>query len=62
MWFNQEVFWESGTIDRVIRDTLTAEGYAITEATETAVYLQNLLAELTLAPATLLRTIGGAIP
>ena len=38
--------WRSATVKRVVRSTLAAESYAISETTETAQWLQQVLTEI----------------
>ena len=38
--------WRSATVKRVVRSTLAAESYAVSETTETAQWLQQVLAEI----------------
>ncbi|CAE8719458.1 unnamed protein product [Polarella glacialis] len=43
------VSWHTGTIKRVVRSTLAAEAYAVSEVTEAAQLLRELLAEIRLS-------------
>ena len=40
--------WQSSTIKRVVRSTLGAEAYAVSEATESAIWIAQLLTEFSL--------------
>ena len=51
------VSWKSGTVKRVVRSTLAAEGYAISEAGELTVWLTQCLTELHMPPGTDLKMI-----
>ena len=44
------MWWSSGRVKRVVRSTLAAEGYAVSEAVEHAIYLQRLISEIESAP------------
>ena len=40
------VYWTSSTIKRVVRSTLAAEAYSVSEAVEEAQWLRSVLAEM----------------
>ena len=42
--------WKYGTVKRVVRSTLSAEGYAISEAGEQAEWIKQCLEEIQLEP------------
>ena len=45
------VYWTSNTIKRVVRSTLAAEAYSVSEAVEEAQWLRSVLAEMWLLQA-----------
>ena len=52
------VYWTSSTIKRVVRSTLAAEAYSVSEAVEEAQWLRSVLAEMWLSvPSSLLRSL-----
>ena len=47
------LWWHSGTVKRVVRSTLAAEGYGVSEVMEMGIYLRNLLSEIHTSPGSL---------